>query len=152
MTETAQTPQTDSSRAAQRFGISLEDYLLPTHGRIQLVDQDGALLPTEDQGTTPGHEYPMPSDEELLEGYRHLVIGRRVNDQNYALVRQGRMAVYPSFPRAGGLRGRSGPVPGAARLALPHLPGHRGRARPGSRTAGCDGLVPGDLAPGVRPA
>lgn len=105
MTETAQTAQTDhpdqsgqadSSRAAQRFGISLEDYLLPTHGRIQLVDQDGALLPTEDQGTTPGHEYPMPSDEELLEGYRHLVIGRRVNDQNYALVRQGRMAVYPS--------------------------------------------------------
>src|SRR5699024_9251293 len=32
----------------------------------------------------------------LLDGYRQLVIGRRVNDQNYALVRQGRMAVYPS--------------------------------------------------------
>ena len=38
----------------------------------------------------------MPTQEDLLEGYRQLVIGRRVNDQNYALVRQGRLAVYPS--------------------------------------------------------
>ena len=33
---------------------------------------------------------------ELLAAYEQLVVGRRVNDQNSALVRQGRMAVYPS--------------------------------------------------------
>jgi pyruvate dehydrogenase E1 component alpha subunit len=32
----------------------------------------------------------------LLAAYEQLVVGRRVNDQNSALVRQGRMAVYPS--------------------------------------------------------
>lgn len=81
---------------AKKLGISLEDYLLPTHGKIQMVSETGEILSVEDQGSTPGHEYPMPSVEELLEGYRQLVIGRRINDQNYALVRQGRMAVYPS--------------------------------------------------------
>ena len=81
---------------AKKLGISLEDYLLPTHGKIQMISETGELLSVEDQGSTPGHEYPMPSVEELLEGYRQLIIGRRINDQNYALVRQGRMAVYPS--------------------------------------------------------
>lgn len=85
-----------SEEKAKKLGISLEDYLLPTHGRIQMISETGALLPADEQGSTPGHEYPMPSADELLEGYRQLVIGRRVNDQNYALVRQGRMAVYPS--------------------------------------------------------
>ena len=33
---------------------------------------------------------------EVLDGYRSLVIGRRINDQCNALVRQGRLAVYPS--------------------------------------------------------
>lgn len=83
-------------QSARAFGITIEDYLLPTHGRIQLISPDGALLPVEEQGSTPGHEYPMPDDQTLLAAYRQLVIGRRVNDQNHALVRQGRMAVYPS--------------------------------------------------------
>ena len=82
--------------AAAAFGISLEEYLLPAARRIQLISEDGSVLPVDEQGTSPGHEYPLPSDEELLAAYRHLVIGRRVNDQAYALVRQGRMAVYPS--------------------------------------------------------
>lgn len=82
--------------AAAAFGISLEEYLLPASRRIQLISEDGDVLPVDQQGTSPGHEYPLPSDEELLAAYRHLVIGRRVNDQAYALVRQGRMAVYPS--------------------------------------------------------
>lgn len=82
--------------AGAAFGISLEEYLLPAARRIQLIGEDGTLLAPEEQGTEPGHEYPLPSDEELLAAYRHLVIGRRVNDQAYALVRQGRMAVYPS--------------------------------------------------------
>ena len=78
------------------FGITLEEYLLPATRRIQLVAEDGTALSPEEQDVEPGHEYPMPSDEALLDAYRHLVIGRRVNDQAYALVRQGRMAVYPS--------------------------------------------------------
>src|SRR5690625_5868815 len=85
-----------SDEKAKKLGISLEDYLLPTHGKIQMISETGELLSVEDQGPTPGHEYPMPSVEELLEGYRQLVIGRRVTDQNYPLVRQVRMAVYPS--------------------------------------------------------
>ena len=82
--------------ACRNFGISVEDYLLPARGQIQIVDEAGRLRATEDQGTAPGHEYPVPSDEELVRAYERLVVGRRVNDQNSALVRQGRMAVYPS--------------------------------------------------------
>src|SRR5699024_9097375 len=44
---------------AKKLGISLEDYLLPTHGRIQMISEDGNLLPEAEQGSTPGHEYPM---------------------------------------------------------------------------------------------
>ena len=89
----------EAQQAIRSFGISLEDYMLPVHGRvqqIQILDPSGRLLPEEERGSAPGHEYPIPPGEELLEAYRRLVIGRRVNDQNSALVRQGRMAVYPS--------------------------------------------------------
>ncbi|MEE1621267.1 thiamine pyrophosphate-dependent enzyme [Zafaria sp. J156] len=82
--------------ACRNFGITVEDYLLPARGQIQMVDEAGRLRPVEDQGTAPGHEYPLPGAEELRAAYEQLVIGRRVNDQNSALVRQGRMAVYPS--------------------------------------------------------
>ncbi|MET1034509.1 MAG: pyruvate dehydrogenase (acetyl-transferring) E1 component subunit alpha [Arthrobacter sp.] len=82
--------------ACRNFGITVEDYLLPARGQIQIVDESGRRRAVEDQGTAPGHEYPLPSDEALLRGYEQLVVGRRVNDQNSALVRQGRMAVYPS--------------------------------------------------------
>lgn len=84
---------TDTARS---FGISPEDYMLPARHLIRMVDPDGALRPAEEQGTEPGHEYPIPDDEVLLQAYRKLVAGRRINDQNSALVRQGRMAVYPS--------------------------------------------------------
>ncbi|WP_347108224.1 pyruvate dehydrogenase (acetyl-transferring) E1 component subunit alpha [Paenarthrobacter sp. S56] len=80
----------------RKFGISVEDYMLPARHQIQMVNPDGSLRPKEEQGTEPGHEYPTPGDDELLAAYERLVIGRRVNDQNSALVRQGRMAVYPS--------------------------------------------------------
>ena len=40
--------------------------------------------------------YAAPTAAEVLDGYRSLVIGRRINDQCNALVRQGRLAVYPS--------------------------------------------------------
>jgi pyruvate dehydrogenase E1 component alpha subunit len=86
----------EAQEAVKRFGISIEDYMLPVHGQIQILSEDGTILPEDKRGSTPGHQYPVPSDRELLEAYRRLVIGRRVNDQNSALVRQGRLAVYPS--------------------------------------------------------
>ncbi|ALV42395.1 pyruvate dehydrogenase (acetyl-transferring) E1 component subunit alpha [Pseudarthrobacter sulfonivorans] len=85
-----------ASEAVRKFGITVEDYMLPARHQIQMVDQDGQLKAEGEQGTEPGHEYPLPADEELLAAYEQLVVGRRVNDQNSALVRQGRMAVYPS--------------------------------------------------------
>lgn len=85
-----------AAEAVRKFGITAEDYMLPARHQIQMVDQDGNLKHHSEQGAEPGHEYPLPADEELLTAYEQLVIGRRVNDQNSALVRQGRMAVYPS--------------------------------------------------------
>ena len=86
----------EAKAAITRFGISIEDYMLPVHGQIQILAEDGTMLPEDRRGSSPGHQYPVPTDRELLEAYRRLVIGRRVNDQNSALVRQGRLAVYPS--------------------------------------------------------
>lgn len=84
------------SSAVKKFGISVEDYLLPARSQIQMVDPDGLLNAMGEQGAEVGHEYPLPGDAQLVAAYQQLVVGRRVNDQNSALVRQGRMAVYPS--------------------------------------------------------
>lgn len=84
------------SDVSKKFGITPEDYMLPARHMINLLNPDGTLRPEDQQGTEPGHEYPLPSPARLLEAYSALVTGRRVNDQNSALVRQGRMAVYPS--------------------------------------------------------
>ena len=62
--------------------------LLPREEPVRLIEPSGELL------SDP--EYSAPELERLLDGYRGLVVGRRVNDQCNALVRQGRMAVYPS--------------------------------------------------------
>jgi 2-oxoisovalerate dehydrogenase E1 component alpha subunit len=62
--------------------------LLPSAEPVQLVDQDG-------QPTGDGR-YPLPDGERMLGAYGRLVTGRRINDQANALVRQGRLAVYPS--------------------------------------------------------
>ncbi|MBX7444940.1 MULTISPECIES: pyruvate dehydrogenase (acetyl-transferring) E1 component subunit alpha [unclassified Arthrobacter] len=94
---TSPAPAEDAlTEAVKKFGITVEDYMLPARHQIQMVDPDGRLKPEAEQGTQPGHEYPVPGDAELLAAYVQLVVGRRVNDQNSALVRQGRMAVYPS--------------------------------------------------------
>ncbi|HEY1157035.1 MAG TPA: thiamine pyrophosphate-dependent dehydrogenase E1 component subunit alpha [Arthrobacter sp.] len=95
-TSPQEAPDTALNEAVKKFGITVEDYMLPARHQIQMVDPDGRLKPEGEQGTQPGHEYPVPGDKELLEAYERLVVGRRVNDQNSALVRQGRMAVYPS--------------------------------------------------------
>ncbi|KNC17863.1 pyruvate dehydrogenase [Arthrobacter sp. RIT-PI-e] len=84
------------TESVRKFGISVEDYMLPARHPIQMVSPEGVLVPADEQGAQPGHEYPIPDEAELLAAYEQLVIGRRVNDQNSALVRQGRIAVYPS--------------------------------------------------------
>ncbi|MCX6498924.1 MAG: thiamine pyrophosphate-dependent enzyme [Arthrobacter sp.] len=85
-----------AGEAVRKFGITVEDYMLPARHPIQIVGPDGALNAHTEQGAQPGHEYSLPGDAELMAAYEQLVVGRRVNDQNSALVRQGRMAVYPS--------------------------------------------------------
>ncbi|WP_081743593.1 pyruvate dehydrogenase (acetyl-transferring) E1 component subunit alpha [Arthrobacter sp. H20] len=66
----------------------IEAEMLPSAVPVQLVDPAGAH--------TPHDTYQLPAGDGLLDAYRKLVIGRRINDQANALVRQGRMAVYPS--------------------------------------------------------
>ncbi|MEU4391939.1 thiamine pyrophosphate-dependent enzyme [Kribbella sp. NPDC023855] len=66
----------------------VEERLLPSAEPVQLVDQNGT------RHDNP--QYGMPSPEALVDGYAQLVVGRRINDQASALVRQGRLAVYPS--------------------------------------------------------
>ena len=64
------------------------DDLLPRETPVRLIDETGTTV-TDDA-------YPMPDAEVLQRAYRGLVEGRRINDQAGALVRQGRLAVYPS--------------------------------------------------------
>jgi 2-oxoisovalerate dehydrogenase E1 component alpha subunit len=62
--------------------------LLPREEPVQLIDAAGQKAADA--------TYRAPTIDRLREGYRGLVIGRRINDQCNALVRQGRLAVYPS--------------------------------------------------------
>ncbi|MFJ6534300.1 thiamine pyrophosphate-dependent enzyme [Microbacterium sp. NPDC091662] len=62
--------------------------LLPRDTAVQLIDENGTAVVDE--------RYALPDSDTLLAAYRGLVEGRRINDQAGALVRQGRLAVYPS--------------------------------------------------------
>lgn len=62
--------------------------LLPRDTPVRLIDPEGTLV------ADPHHR--LPDTATLLRAYRALVEGRRINDQASALVRQGRLAVYPS--------------------------------------------------------
>ncbi len=64
------------------------DDLMPGDTPLRLIDEHGAGHPHE--------HYAFPSAEVLRDGYGQLVLGRRLNDQADALVRQGKLAVYPS--------------------------------------------------------
>jgi 2-oxoisovalerate dehydrogenase E1 component alpha subunit len=67
---------------------TVEELLLPSAEPVRLIDQDGVL-----------HDHPsyrLPTKDALVDGYVQLIKGRRINDQASALVRQGRLAVYPS--------------------------------------------------------
>lgn len=66
------------------------------------------------------------ADDGLLAEYEHLVVGRGVNDQSSALVRQGRMAVEFVQPRPGGCR----PVSLRRRLAQRARPPPAPRGHP----------------------
>lgn len=69
-------------------GPTAEEYMLPSAQPVQLVNPDGEHVHND--------RYPLPDGESLLAAYEKLVVGRRINEQANALVRQGRMAVYPS--------------------------------------------------------
>lgn len=62
--------------------------LLPSEQPLQLLDPSG-------QPVDPP-PLPIPDTGRLLTAYTSLVVGRRVNEQASSLVRQGRLAVYPS--------------------------------------------------------
>lgn len=64
--------------------------LLPSPVPVQLLDAQGAA------GRESHGDYAMPSDERLLEVWRRMVLGRRLDIQCTALTKQGRLAVYPS--------------------------------------------------------
>lgn len=69
-------------------GPTAEEYMLPSAQPVQLVDPSGEHVHND--------RYPLPDGEALLDAFEKLVVGRRINEQANALVRQGRMAVYPS--------------------------------------------------------
>ena len=49
------------SEVSKKFGITPEDYMLPARHMINLLNPDGTLRPEDQQGTEPGHEYPLPT-------------------------------------------------------------------------------------------
>ncbi|UER53312.1 pyruvate dehydrogenase (acetyl-transferring) E1 component subunit alpha [Kineosporiaceae bacterium SCSIO 59966] len=63
--------------------------LLPSTDPVRLLDEQGRRTGDDDR-------YPAPSDTDLLEMYRRMVVGRRFDVQATALTKQGRLAVYPS--------------------------------------------------------
>jgi pyruvate dehydrogenase E1 component alpha subunit len=60
--------------------------LLPSEQPVQLVSEAGVALAPD----------RLPQPDRLLAAYRAMVRGRRLDQQASALVRQGRLAVYPS--------------------------------------------------------
>lgn len=62
--------------------------LLPSEQPVQLLEPSGRAVERP--------VLPLPRTDRLLAAYESLVVGRRVNDQAGALVRQGKLAVYPS--------------------------------------------------------
>lgn len=63
-------------------------HLLPSVEPVTLIGADGHAV--------EGSPYPAPDGAALVRALEALIVARRINDQAYALVRQGRLAVYPS--------------------------------------------------------
>src|ERR1700710_2117510 len=71
--------------------------LLPTEEPLFLLSSEGQWLADTHWSADAGApSLGVPTDDELLELHRAMVIGRRFDTQAGALVKQGRMAVYPS--------------------------------------------------------
>jgi len=68
--------------------MTMKSHLLPYEEPVCLIDPHGSVQ------TVAG--YDLPTQDVLVAAYGMLVRGRRINDQCNALVRQGRLAVYPS--------------------------------------------------------
>ena len=64
------------------------EVLLPSREPVRHLEPDGTPV--------AGRDLPSIGDAVLLEAYAALVSARRLNEQANALVRQGRLAVYPS--------------------------------------------------------
>ncbi len=99
---------------------TVEERLLPSAEPVRLIDEHGAAHAHA--------SYRLPSAETLTDGYAQLVKGRRLNDQASALVRQGRLAVYPSSHGQEACQVAAALVLARRRLAVPHLPRHRRRS------------------------
>jgi 2-oxoisovalerate dehydrogenase E1 component alpha subunit len=68
---------------------ALGDIRLPSTTPLQLIDPDGT------PGNNPG-DLTLPAPDVLVDLYRRMVLGRRLDSQATALTKQGRLAVYPS--------------------------------------------------------
>jgi 2-oxoisovalerate dehydrogenase E1 component alpha subunit len=64
------------------------EHLLPSEEPVMLIDQVGQVV--------EGAKHQLPDAPALVRALGALTTARRLNDQAYALVRQGRLAVYPS--------------------------------------------------------
>lgn len=64
------------------------EQLLPSAVPVMLVDPEGRA--------TGLSGFDLPDSEVLVRAFGAMIAARRLNDQAYALVRQGRLAVYPS--------------------------------------------------------
>ncbi|GAA2218279.1 thiamine pyrophosphate-dependent enzyme [Promicromonospora sukumoe] len=64
------------------------DLMLPSPEPVALLDPDGR--------PTAGDDDALPPADDLLRGLAGMVTARRFNEQSSVLVRQGRLAVYPS--------------------------------------------------------
>ena len=142
--------------AVSRGGAQVRHHGRGLHAARPAPDPDGGpgrhgSNPHTEQGTEPGHEYPLPGDEELLAAYEQLVVGRRVNDQASALVRQGRLAVYPSSHGQEACQVAAALCLVRRRLAVPHLPRHRRRDGPRRRPRRGADAPPRRLALRLRP-
>jgi 2-oxoisovalerate dehydrogenase E1 component alpha subunit len=78
---------------AQDGGMTREpSHLLPSVEPVSLIDAQGRAVKPR-RSAAP---YPAPDAEALVRALGALLTARRLNEQAYALVRQGRLAVYPS--------------------------------------------------------
>ena len=92
------------SETIQRMPVSrAADVLLPSTDPVRLLDVDGSRVDgsrvdgTRVEGNPDAErDYPLPATEALVDLYRAMVLGRRLDEQSTALTKQGRLAVYPS--------------------------------------------------------